>query len=213
VKLLLATRNAGKLRELAALLAGESIELVPLSDRPQIPEIAESGQTFEANAVLKAEHAARASGLWTLGEDSGLEVDALDGRPGVYSARYAGAHGDDAANNAKLVRELARCDDRSARYVCVMALARPDGRIAATTRGVCEGRISLEPRGTSGFGYDPHFIPTVISKTMAELDLSAKAALSHRAQAFRAIHSQIRMHMTESAATAAHQVSAAAPRR
>src|SRR5689334_11762486 len=140
-QLLVATQNAGKLRELRALLAGEPIDVVALGDRPGLGGAEETGRTFEENADLKALHAARASGLWSLGEDSGLEVDALGGRPGIYSARYAGTHGDDVANNAKLVRELAGCDERSARYVCAMALARPDGHVVATSRGVCEGRI------------------------------------------------------------------------
>jgi non-canonical purine NTP pyrophosphatase (RdgB/HAM1 family) len=194
-RLLLATRNAGKLRELLGLLEGEPIEIATLGEYAEIHDVEESGRSFEENAQLKATHAARAAHLWALGEDSGLEVDALGGRPGVYSARYAGVHGDDAANNAKLVRELARSEDRSARYVCVMALASPEGQVVATSRGVCEGQIVLEPRGSSGFGYDPHFIPELTAATMAELDREAKAALSHRGQALRAMLAQIRIHV------------------
>jgi XTP/dITP diphosphohydrolase len=194
-RLLLATRNAGKIRELHTLLQGESLELSALADYPELEDAEESGLSFEENARIKASHGARALGAWALGEDSGLEVDALDGRPGIYSARYSGSHGDDRANNAKLVRELADASDLAARYVCAMALAQPDGRIAAVTRGVCEGRIVLEPRGSSGFGYDPHFVPEPSAKTMAELAPEAKDALSHRGQALRAMLHLLRLHL------------------
>jgi XTP/dITP diphosphohydrolase len=200
-KLLLATRSSGKLRELIPLLEREAIQLVALGDVPGVPDAEESGRTFEENARIKASHAARTAQMWALGEDSGLEVDALDGRPGIYSARYAGKHGDDAANNAKLVRELSRFENRSARYVCVMALADPQGRIAGTARGVCEGQILLEPRGSGGFGYDPHFLPEAGNlQTMAELDAEMKSALSHRGQALRAMLTMIRLHVVEGSA-------------
>ena len=195
-RLLLATRNRGKLRELASLLGGEQLELVTLAEHGDIGEIAETGATFEENARIKASHAARAARLWSLGEDSGLEVDALGGQPGIFSARYAGTHGDDAANNARLIRELVGSEDRRARYVCALALADPAGDVVALTRGVCEGRIGTEARGTHGFGYDPYFWPEAAgSGSMAELDPALKDAISHRGQALRAMISLLRMHL------------------
>jgi len=199
-RLLLATRNAGKLRELRTLLEGEGLELIGFGDVPALPEVEETGKTFEENARLKASHAARAIEVWALGEDSGLEVDALEGRPGVHSARYSGIHGDDEANNAKLVQELDGCRERGARYVCAMALARPEGEIVATTRGVCEGHIAHEPRGTGGFGYDPYFWPEPASCSMAELEPHAKDLISHRGQALRAMLSLIRLHLIQGGA-------------
>jgi len=195
VTLLLATRNRGKAVELCALLAGENLVLETLADRPDLPEVEETGKTFDENARLKATAAARATGLWALGEDSGLEVDALDGAPGVYSARYAGTHGDDAANNARLVRELAGKADRRARFVCCLALARPDGSVVATSRGTCEGRIAEAPAGTSGFGYDPLFVPESGTATLAQLESREKSLLSHRGQALRSLLGLLRMHL------------------
>jgi XTP/dITP diphosphohydrolase len=168
-----------------------------------VDEIEETGTTFEENARIKASHAARAVRMWTLGEDSGLEVDALGGQPGIFSARYAGTHGDDAANNARLIQELAGHDDRRARYVCALALATPDGDVVALTRGVCEGRIGTEARGNRGFGYDPYFWPeAAASGSMAELDPALKDAISHRGQALRAMVSLLRMHLGSSEAAA-----------
>ena len=187
-RLLLATRNEGKQRELRALLAIPNLILETFAQHPLIGELEETGVTFEANARAKAIHAARASRVLTLGEDSGLEVDALGGAPGVWSARYAGAHGDDAANIAKLLHELARAEDRRARFVCTVAVAEPDGEVTATARGTCEGAIALAPRGAGGFGYDPIFVPDGANgRTMAELTPDEKAALSHRGQALRRI--------------------------
>ena len=196
-RLLLATQNRGKVRELAALLGGEPLELVTLAEHGP-GEIEETGTSFEENARIKASHAARAARMWTLGEDSGLEVDALGGQPGIFSARYAGAHGDDAANNARLIRELAGNEDRRARYVCALALADPQGEVVALTRGVCEGRIGTEARGSHGFGYDPYFWPEAAagSGSMAELDPALKDAISHRGQALRAMVSLLRMHVS-----------------
>jgi XTP/dITP diphosphohydrolase len=195
VILLLATRNRGKALELCELLARENVVLDTLADHPNLPDVEETGKTFEENARLKASAGARATGTWALGEDSGLEVDALDGAPGVFSARYAGVHGDDAANNALLLRELGGKTDRRARFVCCMALARPDGSIAATSRGFCEGRIREEPAGTGGFGYDPLFVPENGLATLAELEAREKSLLSHRGQALRAILGLLRMHL------------------
>jgi XTP/dITP diphosphohydrolase len=195
MRLALATRNKDKLRELLGLLHGERIELVALDAFPELADVEETGTTFEQNARLKAVYTAREADVWTLAEDSGLEVDALGGRPGVYSARYAGRHGDDAANNAKLIRDLQGTSDRTARYVCAMVLARPGGDVAATTRGVCEGYIGHEALGTGGFGYDPYFIPNAATASMAQLEPQAKDALSHRGQALRAMLPILRMHL------------------
>jgi XTP/dITP diphosphohydrolase len=198
VRLLLATRNAGKVRELRELLAGSGIELETLAGHPEVGDVAETGRTFEDNAALKAAHAARASGLWAVGEDSGLEVDALGGAPGVRSARYAGVHGDDAANNARLLRELTGAEQRRARYVCALALASPEGEVVVGARGACEGQIATEPRGSGGFGYDPLFVPERLpQQTMAELTPEQKNAISHRAQALHAFLPLLRAHLTE----------------
>jgi XTP/dITP diphosphohydrolase len=198
-RLLLATRNRGKLRELQTLLGGEQIELITLADLSEVGEIEETGASFEENARIKASQAARVARMWTLGEDSGLEVDALGGQPGIFSARYAGTHGDDDANNAKLIRELEGRDDRGARYVCALALARPGGDVVALTRGVCEGRIATDASGSGGFGYDPYFWPEATGTgSMAELEPQLKAAISHRGQALRAMISLLRMHLDDS---------------
>lgn len=196
--LLVATRNEGKLRELRPLLDGTGLILATLASHPEAGDVAESGATFDENARIKASSAARATGLWTVADDSGLEVDALGGAPGVRSARYAGVHGDDAANTAKLLRDLDGKTDRRARFVCAMALARPDGEIVATAYGVCQGAISTAPRGTGGFGYDPVFVPAVFpDQTMAELDRHDKNAVSHRGAALRAFLPLLRAHLPE----------------
>jgi XTP/dITP diphosphohydrolase len=187
-RLLVATRNEGKLRELCALLAIPDLVVDSFAQYPLIGDLEEIGVTFEANARAKAVHAARSAGVLALGEDSGLEVDSLGGAPGVLSARYAGGHGDDAANTAKLLRELVRFDNRRARFVCTVAISEPDGEVTATSRGTCEGAIALAPRGAGGFGYDPIFIPDAApGRTMAELNPDEKAAISHRGQALRRI--------------------------
>jgi XTP/dITP diphosphohydrolase len=190
-KLLLATRNRGKIREFTQLLAGlPDLELLALCDVAGAPEVIEDGSTFEHNACKKAVEIACATGLLVLSDDSGLEVDALDGRPGVHSARYAGPAANDAANNEKLVAELTQRavpqERRTARYRAVLALAAPRGPLAAAphvTEGACEGRIRLLPRGEHGFGYDPYFAPIGYDCTMAELALEEKNRISHRAQA------------------------------
>jgi XTP/dITP diphosphohydrolase len=193
--LLVATRNRGKLRELVALFGPAGVTCDSLADHPEVGDVDETGRTFEENARLKASAAARACGHWALGEDSGLEVDALGGAPGVFSARYAGSHGNDAANNSKLLAELAGRADRAARYRCAMALARPDGDIVATTAGTCEGRIAEAPRGGGGFGYDPLFVPDGRNLTMAELSPAEKDALSHRGRAARAMRPLLALHL------------------
>lgn len=185
MKLLLATRNAGKLREFHQLLAGFPVELVTLDSVPTAVEVEETGDTFEANARLKATGYARQADCWTIAEDSGLVVDALGGAPGIHSARYSGVHGDDDANNRKLIHELQGVSGRSARYVAAIVLARADGTVVAVAQGVCEGSIVDEPRGKGGFGYDPHFIATGETRTNAELDPREKHAISHRGQGLR----------------------------
>lgn len=158
-----------------------------------LPQAVESGKTLEENAAIKASHYARLTRIVTLAEDSGLEVDALGGLPGVHSARFSGRHGDDAGNNAKLVRMLRGVppERRTARFRCVCALAGP-GRLIATTTGAVEGRIIDEPRGTGGFGYDPHFWVDALGATTAELPREAKNRISHRGRAIRAMRARIR---------------------
>jgi XTP/dITP diphosphohydrolase len=182
-RVVLATRNAGKLREIAALLSALPIELVPLPEAVALPE---EGDAYDANAIAKAEAAARATGCPALADDSGLEVDALGGAPGPRSARWGGPGLGDAERNALLLAKLDGVDDaeRGARFVCVAAAATPGGR-HATARGVCEGRIARAARGGAGFGYDPVF--EVGERTFAELAPAEKDAASHRGRAFRAL--------------------------
>ena len=184
MRLVLATANVGKQRELAALLAPRGCELI-LQSTLGIPSADETGHTFEANALLKARHAALGAGLPALADDSGLEVDALGGAPGVRSARY-GAN--DAERIARLLSALTGRTgvDRRARFRCVVVMAWPDGRIVAGD-GVCEGTISEHASGTHGFGYDPVFQSTELGCTFAEAPADAKARVSHRARAMRAL--------------------------
>ena len=182
MKLVLASRNRKKLEEIRVLFHLPELEVVCAVDVPGAPEVEEDGDTFEANAIKKAVALARAAGAWSLADDSGLEVDALGGAPGVRSARYAGEPADDAANNRKLLEDLGGRADRSARFRCVIALASPSGA-ARTVSGACEGRIIAAPRGAGGFGYDPLFVPIGFEQTFAELDAAAKNRISHRGQA------------------------------
>ncbi|MBO0699721.1 MAG: RdgB/HAM1 family non-canonical purine NTP pyrophosphatase [Zavarzinella sp.] len=193
-RLVIGSRNKKKLEELRDLLGDLPIEITDLSPWPEVPDAAETGQTFEENARLKATAYAKATGQWVLAEDSGLVVPALKGRPGVYSARYAGTYGDDAANNRKLLAELAPLPDdrRAAYYVCVAALAAPDGEVKAVAEGRCHGVITKEPRGGGGFGYDPLFEIPEYHKTFGELSLRVKQALSHRARAVVQLRPDIR---------------------
>jgi XTP/dITP diphosphohydrolase len=183
--LVLGTRNAKKRREIEEILGDLPLQLQDLSGYPGAPEVVEDGTTFEANARKKATDTARAVGRWVLAEDSGLVVPVLHGRPGVYSARYAGRQGDDEANNERLLAELAPHDpsQRDAYYVCVAALSDPEGNVHAVTEGRCHGRIIGERRGQGGFGYDPLFLIPEYHKTFGELSPSVKHALSHRARA------------------------------
>lgn len=194
MRVVLATANAGKQREFAALLAPLDIELV-LQSSLGIASIEETGISFEANALLKARHAAMHAGLPALADDSGLEVDALGGRPGVHSARYAGAGASDADNNALLSRELGGVPDalRGARYRCVLALVQPGAASAPLlAHGSWEGHIARQPQGHGGFGYDPWFIPHGFQCTAAQLPPAQKNALSHRAIALQALVAALR---------------------
>lgn len=182
--LVVATRNRGKLRELAALLAPAAIELRGIDAFPGAPVVDEIGDTYRANAEAKARALARHTNLPTLADDSGLEVDALQGAPGVRSARFAGANASDADNLALLLERLrgVPAAQRSARFRAVLAVARPDGT-GVFTEGTCEGLIAESTSGTSGFGYDPVFVYPPLSRTFAELDAATKNRISHRAQA------------------------------
>ncbi len=188
-KLLIATRNAGKVREYRELLAALPLEVTYLDAEGITLEVEETGDTFADNAVLKATTYARASGLWTWADDSGLEVDALGGAPGVYSARYAGPNASDADRYRKLLDALAGVpwDQRTARFRCVVALATPEGGDVRTTEGVCEGIIAFGPLGNNGFGYDPVFYLPDRGVTMAQLPPEEKHAISHRGRAARAM--------------------------
>ncbi|HEU67777.1 MAG TPA: RdgB/HAM1 family non-canonical purine NTP pyrophosphatase [Candidatus Acetothermia bacterium] len=182
MRVLVGTTNPGKLREILHILADiPGIEWLTPRDIP-CPEVAETGATLTSNAILKARTIAAATGYPTLAEDSGLEVDALDGAPGVHSARYAGELADHAANNRKLLAALADTSERRARFRAVAVLALPDGRFW-TAEGFLNGQIAREPRGGGGFGYDPLFIPAGETRTLAELGLEEKDTLSHRRRA------------------------------
>jgi XTP/dITP diphosphohydrolase len=183
--IVLGTRNAKKAEELMDHLAGIPVEFRTLAEFPAAPEVTEDGSTFIENARKKAVTLAHALGHWVLGEDSGLVVDALGGRPGVFSARYSGDGASDESNNRKLLDELSAVpyEKRTAHYVCTAALADPQGNIRAEVEGRCNGRIGTQPRGDQGFGYDPLFIIPEYHKTFGELGLLAKRHLSHRARA------------------------------
>ncbi len=191
--LVMATRNPGKLRELRQILAGLDLRLAGLDEFPELPEIPETGATFAANAAAKAREVARLTKLPALADDSGLEVAALDGRPGVFSARYAQdltapAAPTDADNWGKLLQEMREIPlkARQARFVCEIALALPDGRLFRA-RGECAGRIAPAPQGTQGFGYDPVFWVDEYGATMAQLGPAVKNRISHRARALAAL--------------------------
>jgi XTP/dITP diphosphohydrolase len=183
--LVLGTRNAKKRQEIEPILSDMGLQLQDLSQWPGAPDVTEDGDTFEANARKKASEIALALNQWVLGEDSGLVVPGLGGRPGVYSARYAGKQGDDAANNARLLAELAPLPDdrRVAYYVCSAGLADPHGQVHAVVEGRCHGVIAKEPRGGGGFGYDPLFLIPEYHQTFGELSPRVKRALSHRGRA------------------------------
>jgi len=187
-KLVMATRNRGKAEELKALLGDLTVEILTLDHFSGLAEIAETGASFRENACLKAHAVAGFTKLSALADDSGLVVDALGGKPGVYSARFAGEPSSDERNNAKLLDLLqgVPLPERTARFVCVMAFVTPEGDLKVT-EGLCEGLILEEPRGTGGFGYDPLFYLPALEKTMAELSKEEKNRISHRSKAFAAM--------------------------
>jgi len=192
-RLIVGTTNVAKGRELAALLVPLGFSVQTLDKAGPAIEVVEDGDTFAANAQKKAQELSRHFGAWVLADDSGLEVFALDGRPGVFSARYAGVGASDGANNDKLLAELADvpASRRGARYVCHVAAADPQGMVRAESADVCHGRIVTAPRGSGGFGYDPLFELLEYHRTFGELGPHVKSALSHRARAMRAIAPQL----------------------
>jgi XTP/dITP diphosphohydrolase len=189
MKVLLASRNVGKLAELQRMVAAvDGLQVVGLADVPQFPEAPETGATFAENALAKAGDAAAATGLPAVADDSGLAVEALNGMPGVLSARWAGRHGDDVANLELLLAQLSDVPDerRGAAFVCAAALVLPGGA-GIVEHGEWPGRIVRAPRGTGGFGYDPIFVPDGEQRTSAELSTAEKDAASHRGRAMRAL--------------------------
>jgi XTP/dITP diphosphohydrolase len=183
--LLLGTRNPGKVIEITSILADTGWSFSSLREFPNVGEAEENFTTFAENAIAKAQFYAAETGLCALADDSGLEVAALGGAPGVFSARYAGENASDADRRTLLLSELTRIGDtdRRARFVAVVAIARPDGEILNVSEGICEGTITLAPRGTGGFGYDPLFVPDGHNQTFAELPDTIKNRISHRARA------------------------------
>jgi XTP/dITP diphosphohydrolase len=185
--LVLASRNLKKSEEIRALLAPHGIEVLSVANFPQIDEVVEDGETFAQNAAKKACEVASQLSQWTIGEDSGLCVDALRGAPGIYSARFSGPDATDEANNLKLQVELNDVppERRGAKYVCHIAVADPKGEVALNVEATCRGRITQQPRGKHGFGYDPYFLVREYHQTFGELSPLVKQQLSHRARAFR----------------------------
>jgi XTP/dITP diphosphohydrolase len=186
-RLVLATRNPGKVREISAIYDHLGIAWLSLIDIPEVGNVAEEGATYAENAAAKARVVAVAAGLPALADDSGVEIDALGGAPGVRSARFLGERATDAERNARILQELDNVPDprRTARYVAAVALALPDGSVR-TFEGACEGSIARSPRGTGGFGYDPIFLAAGETRTMAEVPAEVKNRISHRARALRA---------------------------
>jgi XTP/dITP diphosphohydrolase len=186
-EILIATSNKGKLREVQSYLSSLNLRFHNLSEFPSLTEPEETGSTFAENASLKARYYADQTKLWTLADDSGLEVEALGGAPGVFSARYAGVGASDSKRIEHLLSELKNVPDekRSARFVCALAFSNPRAELIKLTTGTCEGRIALEPRGTNGFGYDPAFLPDGYEQTFGELSHEIKQNISHRANALR----------------------------
>jgi XTP/dITP diphosphohydrolase len=185
-QIVLASRNKKKTLEISEILTPLGFEVVPVTRFSDVGEVIEDGQSFAENAAKKATQVACEINRWVIGEDSGLAVDALDGAPGIYSARYGGPDATDTTNNAKLVAELHDVPDhlRGAGYVCSVALSNPQGDVRIAVEGTCRGQIIDEPRGTGGFGYDPHFLICEYRRTFAELGSTVKHRISHRARAF-----------------------------
>lgn len=190
IELLIASTNRGKVAEIESSLQHLPLKIIPLQTLENFPIVVEDGATYEENAVKKATTLAEYSGYLTLADDSGLEVDALNGAPGIYSARYSGAEGDDQKNNEKLLNALQEVpeDRRTARFVCVLALCGPQSREPKKkmiVRESCEGRIAFSPKGQNGFGYDPLFFYAPFGKTFGEIDRETKATVSHRGKAIK----------------------------
>ncbi len=188
-EILIATKNVGKVKELREFLSDLNIGLKDLTEFANSEEVAETGETFLDNAVLKAKGYSTAAKMWSIADDSGLEVEALGGAPGVLSARYAGVSATDDQRINKLLRELENTDNkrRQARFVCAMAVSDENGVVKFTTEGICNGRIAVKSQGTKGFGYDPVFIPEGFDTTFGQLADKIKQNLSHRAKAIREI--------------------------
>lgn len=185
-KIVLASRNRKKTQEISELLQPYGFQVVSVTEFPDIPEVEEDGQTFAENAAKKATEVATQLNQWVIGEDSGLKVDALDGAPGIYSARFSGPNATDEDNNALLLQKLADVAEakRTAGYVCSVALSNPAGEVRIAVEGTCRGRITTEARGSGGFGYDPYFLIPEYHRTFGELSSLVKHRLSHRAKAF-----------------------------
>jgi XTP/dITP diphosphohydrolase len=198
--LLIATRNNGKLREVISILQRLPFAFRSLTEFPDVKTVEESGPTLTSNAVRKAEGYANQTGLWSLADDSGLEVDALGGAPGVMSARFAGENATDGERVSLLLSKLRSIPEekRTARFRCAIALADAKGQLVHSTHGSCEGRIILNPSGSSGFGYDPIFVPHGTNLTFAELELSMKNSMSHRARALDAMQKFLMAFMKQS---------------
>ncbi|MDH7602427.1 MAG: XTP/dITP diphosphatase [Armatimonadota bacterium] len=192
-KLLVATRNPGKAREMAAVLADLPLTIVTLEDYPEAPNVEETGSTFEENAVAKAAAYARFTGLWTIADDSGLEVDALNGAPGVFSSRFAPSDPERIAKLLELMKDVPE-HKRTARFRCVIAIASPEGQVE-TCEDTLEGIIASEPRGSNGFGYDPVLYLPEFGKHVAELSPEQKNAISHRGKALRKAKAVLRKKM------------------
>jgi XTP/dITP diphosphohydrolase len=184
--IVLASRNKKKAREVAEILAPAGFSVIPVTEFPDVPEVEEDGLTFADNAAKKASEVARALNRWVIGEDSGLQVDALGGAPGIYSARFSGPGATDTSNNQKLMAELSAVPDakRGAGYLCSVALSDPAGKIRIACEGTCRGRILSEASGNGGFGYDPYFLIPEYHMTFGQLSSVVKHRLSHRARAF-----------------------------
>jgi XTP/dITP diphosphohydrolase len=197
MEIVLATGNKNKVREFQQILSTANLTIVPQSEFPGCPEVVEDGATFEDNALKKARAIAAHTGCVAMADDSGLEVDALMGAPGIYSARYAGEPRSDERNIELLLENMRRvCDaGRGAQFVCVIAVVTPDGR-ELVVRGLCRGRITMQPEGSDGFGYDPVFLDEASSRTFAQLTSDEKNAISHRGRAVRALREQLPAFLT-----------------
>ena len=194
-KIVVATKNKGKIREMMDAFKGLDVELIPLSSFGELPDAVEDGETFDDNALIKARFYMEKTGMAALADDSGLMIDALGGAPGVYSARFAGYHADDAANNEKLMAELSRVEreESKAAYRCALAFVDTDGT-TFMAHGSCEGVVRKVPRGTGGFGYDPYFYVGK-DRTMAELTLEEKDKISHRGEALREMAEKLKKYL------------------